>query len=126
MGSLFSEYLRSFGERYLDPFFVSPGASFEFFTVSPRRGFPLYIDASSENGAYFSNKSGPKLIWRKLKCVDNFQNDILKKRQAALDASPEMAGGTSRKADPIRPFPGSNTPAKVLKPPFSVFRTRLP
>ena len=32
---LFSEYLRSFGERYLDPFFFSPGASFDFFAVLP-------------------------------------------------------------------------------------------
>ena len=55
-----------------------------------------------------------------------FQNDILKKWQAAFDTSPEMAGGTARKAGPIRPFPGSNTPAKVLKPPFSVFETCLP
>ena len=33
----------------------------------------------------------------------NFQNDILKKRQAALDASPEMAAGTSRKSGPESP-----------------------
>ena len=49
----------------------------------------------------------------------NFQKYILKKWQAALGASPEMADGTSRKVGPIRPFPGSKTPAKVLKPPFS-------
>ena len=35
LGTLFSEYLRSFGERYLGPFFFSPGAPFEFFTVLP-------------------------------------------------------------------------------------------
>ena len=51
-----------------------------------------------------------------------FRNYILKKWLAALDASPEMAGGTSRKAGPIRTFAGSNTPAKVLKSPFSVFK----
>ena len=47
-----------------------------------------------------------------------FQNDTLKKWPAALDPSPEMAVD-KKKADPIRPFPGSNTPAKALKPPFS-------
>ena len=53
--------------------------------------------------------------------LTTLHRDTLKKRQAALDASPEMACGTWRKAGPIRPIPGSNTPAKVLKPPFSVF-----
>ena len=41
-----------------------------------------------------------------------FLKNILKKMQAALDASPEVAGGTTRKAGPIRPFPGSNTPSR--------------
>ena len=50
------------------------------------------------------------------------QFDILKKWQATLDASPGMAGRTSRIAGPIRPFPGSNTPAKVLQPLFSVLK----
>ena len=48
-----------------------------------------------------------------------FQNYIMKKRQAPLDASPEMAGGNSRKAGLVRPFPGSNTPVKVFKSQFS-------
>ena len=57
-----------------------------------------------------------------MECVlkAKFQNDILKKWPAALDASPEIAGGTRRKESPISPFPGSSTPAEVLKPPFSV------
>ena len=55
-----------------------------------------------------------------------FQNDILKKWQAAMDASPEMAGVISRNPGPVRPFPASNTPAKVLKPPFSVLKIGFP
>lgn len=38
--------------------------------------------------------------------------------RTVLDAAREMAGGTSRKTDRIRPFPGLNTPAKVLRPPL--------
>ena len=73
-----------------------------------------------EAGPIFSSKSRPKLILGETGMYRiSFKNDILKKWQAALDASPGMAGGTSRKtprkSDPIYPFPGSNTPAKVLK-----------
>ena len=84
------------------------------FGEKKQKGFPaIYIDVSSENVAYFSNNSRPKLIVRKLECVDYFHDDILKKLQAALDVSPEIAGRAWRKAGPIRPFPGPNTPAKV-------------
>ena len=110
------EYLRSFGERYLNPFF-SPGASFEIFTV-----FPLSEKKSRNISSYISTFHPkmwpilrPTLISRKLERVDKIQNDGLKKCQAVLDASPEKAGGTSRKTTRTRPFPGSNTPAKVLK-----------
>ena len=40
-------------------------------------------------------------------CRHFFKSELLKKWQAALDACPEMTGGTSRKAGPIRPFPGT-------------------
>ena len=50
---------------------------------------------------------------------------LLKKRQTSLDASRKNASRTLRRAGPILPFPGLNTPAKVLKPPFSVFRINL-
>ena len=121
--------------RYIDSFFFSPGASFGFFTVLPlsekliKERFPaVYRRFLRQWGLPFSNKSHPKLIRRKLDWTGStiFQNDILKKRQAALDTSPELAGGTSRKAGSIRPFPGSNTPPKVLKPPFSVLKNSLP
>ena len=42
-----------------------------------------------------------------------------------LDASRKKANWKMRTAGPILPFPGSNTPAKELKPPFSVFRINL-
>ena len=38
----------------------------------------------------------------------------------------QIAVGNSRKACPIRPFPRSNTPAKVLKPLFRETKTGLP
>ena len=128
--ALLREYLRSFGETYLDLLFFSPGASFEIFTVLPlwekkikksKRYFELYTDVSFENRACFSSKSRPKLILRKLECVDIFQNDILKKWQAALDASPEMNGGTSRKAGPIRPFAGSKHTCEGVETSISAF-----
>ena len=50
---------------------------------------------------------------------------ILKKRSTPLDASRKKASRNLRTAGPILPVPGSNTPAKVLKPPFSVFRISL-
>ena len=50
----------------------------------------------------------------------------LNKWQVVLDASPEMTGGTSRKAGSIRRFLRSNTPGKDLQPSFSVFKTGLP
>ena len=49
---------------------------------------------------------------------------LLKERQTSLDASRKKAGRTWRPS-PILPFPGLNTPAKVLKPPLSVFRVSL-
>ena len=47
---------------------------------------------------------------------------LLKKRQTSLDASRKKVSRTLGRAGLILPFPGSNTPAKVLKPLFSVFR----
>ena len=70
--------------------------------IKSRSDFHLYIDVSIKNGAHFSSKPRPTLILRKLEYVDIFQNDILKKWQSALDAPPEMTGGASRKAGPIR------------------------
>ena len=90
------------------------------------REFQLYIDVSSENRAYFRINRVRIWFWVNWSVSTIFLNDILKKWQAAFDVSPEIAGGTSRKAGPIRPFPGSNTSSKVLKPPFSVFKTGLP
>ena len=127
------EYLRSFGERYLDPLFFPPGALFVFFcngvaTFGEKKEISNYMSTfHPKMGPFCLNKSRPKLSVRTHWSVSTIvQNDIPKKWPAALDASPEMGGGTSRKADPIRPFPASNTPAKVSKPPFSVFKTGLP
>ena len=91
IGLALLKYLRSLGERYLDPFFFSPGASVELLTVLPlsekkiNKRFPaIYRGSIRKWGLVFR-------IIRKLECVDNFQNDVLKKWQAALDASPGMA-----------------------------------
>ena len=135
LGSLFSECLRSFGERYLDPFFFLQGhcsiflLCCHFWRKKSTRDFQLYVDVSPENGTYFSSILRPKLTLNFEEtgvCRHFSKNDALNKWKATLDASPEMAGGTSRKAGPIRPFLGSNTPAKVWKPLFSVFKTGLP
>ena len=50
---------------------------------------------------------------------------ILKKRPTPLDASRKKASPNLLTAGPILPVPGSNTPAKVLKPALSVFRIGL-
>ena len=55
-------------------------------------------------------------------CRQLFKTISLKKWQVALDAFPEMTGGTSRKAGSIRRFLRSNTPGKDLKPSLSVLK----
>ena len=114
------------------PVLFSPRASFDFFY-----GVATWGKNQAESSSYISTfhpKIGPIFrinrvriwFWVNWSVSTIFLNDILKKWQAAFDVSPEIAGGTSRKAGPIRPFPGSNTSSKVLKPPFSVFKTGLP
>ena len=58
-------------------------------------------------------------------CVVSKKKAIMKKRPTPLDASRKKASRNLKTAGPILPVPGSNTPAKVLKPPFSVFRISL-
>ena len=55
-----------------------------------------------------------------------FQTKVVEKRRTAQDPSRKIAGENSRKAGPTRPFPGSNTPWKVLQPPFPVLSTSSP
>ena len=113
-----------FGERYLDPFCFSSGVSFSVVTMlsfsdeKTTRHFHICIDVSAEKMAFFSDKSRPKLNKGDWSVSTIFLKAILKKRQPSLHASRKMAGGTSRKAGPILPFPCSDTPAKVLKPRF--------
>ena len=49
------------------------------------------------------------------------RNPCSEERQSSLDASRKTASRNLRNADPISPYPGSNTPAKVLKPPCLEF-----
>ena len=90
LGSLFSEYLRSFGERYLDPFFFLQGHRSNFLRCchfrrkKSRRYFQPSIHVSYGNGAIFLSKSCPKLILRKLECDNIFQNFIPKKWQSGV------------------------------------------
>ena len=125
------EYLRSFGERYLHPFSFSPGASFDFLTVLPLSDEKNKEYISSYNIWTFHPKMGALFRmnrvrnwfrgnWSVLTFFKRISSRNGKRRRMPLL---KRLLGLSRKAGPIHPFPGSNTPAKVLKPPFSVFKT---
>ena len=85
----------------------------------------MHIGVSAEKMVSCSDKSRLKLNKGNWSVQTIFENAILKKRQIkmALHASRKMTGRTSRKAGPIRPFPWSNTPAKVLKHRFPETKT---
>ena len=61
IGVALLKYLRSLGERYLDPFFFSPGASVELLTVLPlsekkiKKRFPAMSRFHPKMGPCFSN-----------------------------------------------------------------------
>ena len=102
----------------LDPFFFSPGASFEFFTVLPlsekkvKKRFPAIYRRFIRKWSLFSSKSRPKLILSKLECVDIFQNDALKKWQAALMPLPKWLVGLEEKRARFARFPGQTRPRR--------------
>ena len=86
-----------------------------------RDQFRIYIAVSSEKMAYFSDEWRPKLILRTRRCIAKKTTPLLKQRQTSLDASRKKASRSLRRAGPILPLPGPNTPAKMPTPPFSVF-----
>ena len=90
---------------------------FDFLSIHRRvfkNSFGRHV--SEKLGNFFVRNCDFCIFWGK------FQADILNKRQTALDVSRKKASQNFRRADPIIPFPGSHTLAKVLITPFSVFR----
>ena len=89
---------------------------------------------SSKSGSDATYPKNRLFFWMKLRHISPnrfckiyilFQTHTQKERQTSLDASRKKASRTLRRASPILLFSGSKTPAKVLKPPFSVFRISL-
>ena len=114
IGVALLKYLRSLGERYLDPFFFSPGASVELLTVLPlsekkikKRFLAIYRGSIRKWGLVFR-------IIRKLECVDNFskrrpeemasgvgclaRNGFVGHRRVAYSALPQL---TVRSLEPV-------------------------
>ena len=121
LGSIFSECLRSYGENYLDTFFFSPRASLERLAVLPfseKKSRRCFI---GKWGLFFEYITSKTDFEETGVCRRSFQMISWINGKRRWTPPPKMAGETSRKANPIRPFPGSNTPAKVLKPRCSAF-----
>ena len=115
LGSLLSEYLRFFGDRVLDPFFFSPGASFEilnflrcchFRRKKIRRDFQLCIDVSSEHGAYFSNIASEIDFEETGECRQYSKMISWRNGKRRSKPLPKRAGETARKTGPISPVSG--------------------
>ena len=108
LGSVFSEYLRSFGKRYLAS---RPGLLFSrsivrfFYGVATfgwknqkKRFPPIHRRFIRNWGPFFRKKRVRNWFWGNQSVPFFFSiNDILQKWHAPLDASPDMAGGTPRK-----------------------------
>ena len=113
LGSLFSEYLRSFGERYLDPFFFSPGASSEFFTVLPlsenkiRRRFPaIYRRFIRKWGLRFEQIASETDFEETGVCRQIFEMIALRNGKRCWMPLPKRLVGLQEKRPGLARFPG--------------------